>query len=424
MRHRHPQHRSRLFHLLTLAALLIAAGSGPVSSGPPAAEWTRWGGPHGDFTVEVAALASTWPAEGPKKLWTRELGDGYSAILAQDGRLYTHYRTGSQESVICMDAATGATVWEHRYDAEPAEGHVHQFGAGPRATPLIAGDRIYAIGVSGVMHALDKKTGKVAWKHDLWTEYAGTRLNHGYSSSPIEYKDMVIVLIGGENQSIAAFRKSDGTPVWKGLTFKNSYSTPRILNVDGEDQLVTFMSDHLIGVSPAKGTLLWKYPHVNQWEQNVNLPVMADGNHLFLSSPETGSRGLKLSRKNGETVVEEVWSTKKIQFYHVNSVVRGEYVYGSTGTMGPAFFSAVNIKTGEIPWRERGFSKANCVMAGDRLILLDEDGQLALATATPEALTVHSKAQVLDKVAWTVPTLVGKTLYLRDKKQILALDLG
>ena len=121
--------------------------------------------------------------------------------------------------------------------------------------------------------------------------------------------------------------------------------------------------------------------------------------------------------------VEEVWSTRKIQFYHVSTVRDGDYVYGSTGSQ-VAFISAVNVKTGEIGWRKRGFAKANVVHADGRLIILDEDGKLALTTATPTELTVHSEVELLEKVAWTVPTIVGKTMYVRDKVRILALDLG
>ena len=130
-----------------------------------------------------------------------------------------------------------------------------------------------------------------------------------------------------------------------------------------------------------------------------------------------------MSPSGGETIeVEEVWSTRKIQFYHGSSVRNGDWVYGSSGTMGPAFMVAVNIRTGEVGWRERGFAMANCVEADGKLVILDEDGMLSLASATPEKLVVHSKTQLLDKVAWTVPTIVGKTMYVRDRRQILAVD--
>jgi outer membrane protein assembly factor BamB len=410
--------------LVSLAVFFLAVALALAAPATPEG-WTQWGGPQRDFHAPSSGLAASWPESGPRKLWSRELGEGYSAILVEDGRLYTMYRKDPQEVVACLDAADGKTLWEFKYDAKTSDKHVHQFGDGPRATPLIAGDQLYAIGVAGQMHALNKKTGEKVWSHDLWKEFGGNVLDHGYSSSPLEYKDTVIVLAGGAGKSIVALDKKDGHVVWGALDFQNSYSSPRIFNINGQEQLVTFMATELIGVDPTNGKLLWKYGHENQWKQNINMPVVVGGNQLFLSASEAGSRGLKVTRnEDGTSAVSEVWSTRKVQFYHVTTVLDGDWVYGSTGQIAPAFMAAVNARTGEIGWRERGFSKANCVGADGRLLILDEDGKLYLAKATPQALVVQASTQLLDKVAWTVPTVVGKTLYARDKKTIVAVDLG
>ena len=387
------------------------------------AQWTQWGGPKQNFHAKSRGLAKDWPTEGPPKIWERELGDGYSAILVDKGKLYTMRRIDNKETVICLNAKDGKTVWEYKYDSAPKEGHAVQFGEGPRSTPLIDGDYIYAIGVASQMHCLDKKTGEVIWTRNLWDEFEGNVLPHGYSSSPIAYKKTIITLVGGKDAAIVAFNKSDGSVAWKNLSFENSYSTPKIMKVRGKDQLVTFMASEVIGADPTNGELKWQFAHGNQWKQNVCMPVLSK-NTLFISSPEAGARGLKISRKGDDYSVEEVWSTRKIQFYHVSAVDQGGFVYASTGTMGPAFMAAIDIETGEIAWRKRGLAKANCVMADGRLIIVDEDGNLALATATPKTFKVHSKVKMLEKVSWTVPTVVGKKLYVRDKKNILALNIG
>ncbi len=415
---------------LVLALALPAAGFGE-----PTENWTQWGGPGHDFKAPAEGLADSWGEYGPRQLWSRDLGDGYSTILVEDGRLYTMYRaagsaeggqTGQgQEAVICMDAGTGETIWEHRYDHDVHPGHATQFGTGPRATPLISGDRIYTIGVAGMMHSLRKEDGEAVWGHNLWGEvFGGNKLPHGYASSPIEYQDTVIALVGGEGKSIVAFNKHDGSVAWQGMSYTNSYATPQILEVDGQEQLVAFMAKELIGADPSTGEELWRYPQENQFEQNINPPALVDGQYLFLSSLQAGARGLKLTNKDGKTEVEELWSSRKIQFYHAISVNEGDWVYGSSGGRSPAFMSAVNVKTGEIPWRKRGFAKANSVYADGRVIVLDADGKHYLTTATPEDLTVHSEAALLDRVAWTAPTIVGKNMYVRDKAQIMALDLS
>ncbi len=412
----------RLLLSILFAVALTVQGSADESDPPT---WSQWGGPSRDFQAQAGDLAESWPEQGPKTLWSRGLGEGYSAILVEEGRLYTMYRADGNEAVVCLDAGTGETIWERHYALAPREAHQSGFGDGPRSTPLIAGNLLFTIGVAGKMQALDKSDGKIIWSHDLWSgKFGGNFREHGYSSSPLAYKDMVIVPVGGENASLVAFHQKDGRVKWQALSFKNSHSSPRIMEIAGEQQLVVFMAEELIGVNPDNGALLWRYPHANQWGHNITTPVIAGGDTIFLSSPQAGARGLRLAR-DGETVtVEEIWSTRKVQFYHGSSVRDGDWVYGSSGTMGPAFMIAINILTGEIGWRERGFARANCVEADGKLVILDEDGMLYLATATPEKLVVHARTQILDRVAWTVPTIVGKTMYVRDNKKIKAVNLG
>ena len=401
---------------LTLTALLSTTAFG---------QWLQWGGPNQNFQAGAHSLASSWPETGPRKIWKRDLGDGYSAILVDEGRLYTMYRMNNKEIVIALEEKTGKTIWEYKYDSAPAEGHYVEFGEGPRATPLIVGDRIFTIGVSGAMHCLDKQTGKVYWSHELWKDFKGNVLPQGYSSSPIAYKNTVITLVGGEGTGLVAFDQADGHVVWKNLDFINSYSTPMIIKVEGLDTLITFMGKEIIAVDPKSGNLHWQYPVENRWKQNICLPVWNQENQiLFFSSNHVGARGFKLTRNGDKIEYEELWATKKVQFYHVTSVGIGDYVYGCARGSAPHFFTAVNIKTGELAWRERGFSKATCVYADGKMIILGEDGLLGLATVTPEAFTVHSKVSILGKVSWTVPTIVGKNMYVRDKKVILAMDLS
>lgn len=401
-----------------VATAYVAAG--PAST----AGWTQWGGAKQEFIAPAGRLAEKWPESGPKKLWERDLGEGYSSILAEGDRLYTMYRKDGQERVVCLSAKDGKTIWEHAYDSKPREGHVMEFGDGPRSTPLISGDRIYAIGIAGKMHCLGKEDGRVYWTHDLWEEFGGNFLNHGYSSSPVAYKDMVIALAGGKDQSIIAFKQSDGAVAWKQHSFENSYSTPKLISVGGKDQFAIFMAHEIIGIEPNTGNLEWRYEIGNQWKQNICMPVQIAPDTIFFSTSEAGSRGLRLTKNGDKTDTKELWSTKKVQLYHVNSVRDGDFVYGSTGNSAPNFIAAVNAKTGDIAWRKRGFAKATCIGADGKLIILDEEGQLGIATASPKDLVIHSQTKLLDKVSWTVPTVIGKSLYARDKKKIVAVDLG
>lgn len=389
------------------------------------AQWPQWGGAHQDFKAECKGLADKWPDEGPRKVWSRDLGDGYSGIIADAGILYTMYRNGDdQEVVIALDAETGKTKWEHQYDAPPKPGHVTEFGTGPRATPTLDGERLYTIGVAGHMHCLDRKNGKVHWSHQLWDEYKGTFLMHGYSSSPYIYKNLVITLVGGEGHAVVAFDKLTGKEVWKMHDFGNSYATPKLIRVDGEDQLACFMGSEIIGIEPMTGDLKWRFEHKNQWSQNICPPIYDNDHMLFISSPEPAcSKGLRLTRKGDKTQVEEVWMNRKVRVHHSNAVRVGDSVYCSSGD-GPGLFFAVDAKSGDLKWRKRGFAKSTVLYADGKFILLDEDGKLGLVRATPEDFDILAQAQVLERVSWTVPTLIGTRLYLRDKKHMIALELG
>ena len=407
---------------LVLASLLLFAALIEIQA---QSDWVQWGGPRRDFTTNSKGLAAAWPATGPKQLWTRPLGAGHSAILASGNTLYTMYSVGEQEVVVALAADTGKTIWEYKYDA-PQAGMNYEAGVGPHSTPLLVDEMLYTVGATGKLFALDKKSGKVAWSHDLWKDYGGRKVDRGYSCSPLAYKNTIILTLGGrENQTLIAFNQKDGAVAWKNGSLDWSPSSPILINVDGQEQMVAFLGKVVAGIDPNNGNLLWSHPHVTEWGLNITMPVWGPDNLLFISSAYSGgSRVLKLTQKDGKTTAEELWFHRRMRVHHGTAIRIGDYVYGSSGDFGPAFFAAVNVKTGEIAYQDRTFPKSNFVLADGKLIILDEDGNLALATATPTALKVISKVSVLKNLAWTVPTLVGTKLYLRDRRTIMALDLS
>jgi len=401
--------------LLLLAALTSDAGT----------PWLEWGGPGRDFHVANATLAPSWPREGPPRLWSRALGDGYSAILADGSRLYTLYRRGHQNVAIALDAASGQTVWEQAMDAAPLGNMFLEYGSGPNSTPLLVGERLFVVTFTGRLCALDRSTGRLLWQQELWKEHHGTFRDVGYSPSPLAYGDSLILPVGGKDRAVVAFRQSDGAVVWKRQDFENAMSSPLLVNVEGEEQLVVFMVDHVVGLRPQNGDLLWSHEHRTDHAVNVSTPVWAEGNILVVSSAYgAGARALKLERKDGRTTARELWFNPRFRVHHGNVIRIGEYVYGSSGDFGPAPVTAVHVPTGRVAWRDRHFPKANFLYAAGKVIVLDEDGRLALVTFGPEGMTVHSEAQVLDRLAWTVPTLVGRRLYVRDRQTIAAFDVG
>jgi outer membrane protein assembly factor BamB len=388
-------------------------------------DWLLWGGPRRDFVTAFTGLASTWPADGPRKLWTRPLGDGYSPIAVEGNVLYTAYHRGSEDVIVAIDTNTGKNLWEFVYESRFQAWVPNDVGPGPYAMPQVVGDRLVTASGAGKIHSIDKKTGRSVWSRDLYSEFGGTRLEWGYSCHALPYKDGLILLAGGRGSGALALRKSDGSVIWKNLDFKNAHSSPLLIEVDGQPQVVALLASEVIGIDPENGQKLWQHPHNTNYGLAVSTPVWAPGNLLFVSSAYSGgSRVLQLSQSDGKTTIKELWHSPRLQSHFATLIRLGDYLYFSSGE-GTALMTCVNIRSGEIAWQQRGFAKAQLVAAAaGKMILLDEDGTLALVEATPKELRVIAKASLLQSTAWTPPTLVGTKLYLRDRKNLMALDLA
>jgi outer membrane protein assembly factor BamB len=401
-----------------IAAWRQAPGASATSN-----DWLLWGGPRRDFVTAGAGLAATWPSDGPTKLWSRPLGEGYSPIAVEGSALYTAYHRGAQDVIVAIDARTGANLWEYAYESRFQAWDPNAVGPGPYAMPQVVGDRLVTASGAGKIHSIDKKTGRPVWSRDLYSEFGGTRLEWGYSCHALPYKDGLILLAGGRGNGALALRKSDGAVIWKNLDFKNAHSSPLLIEVDGQPQVVALLASEVIGFDPENGQMLWRHPHNTNYGLAISTPVWAPGNLLFISSAYSGgSRVLNLSRSEGKTAVKELWNSPRLQA-HFGTVIRlGDFLYFSSGD-GAALMTCVNLRSGEIVWQQRGFAKAQLVAVDGKLILLDEDGTLALVEPTPKELRVLAKTSVLQSTAWTPPTLAGAKLYLRDRKNLVALDL-
>ena len=384
-------------------------------------DWPQFGGPRRDFTSELA-LAPSWPAAAPRERWRRELGDGFSAIAVEAGRLYTLYQRGAEEVVVAMDAATGRTLWEHAYRA-PIDATMSR-APGPRATPLVAGPLVVTVGATGQLKAIDKASGAVRWSHDLFVEFKAHVPDEYYAASPLAWRGSIIVPVGGPGASVVAFDQTTGAVVWQAHDFKASYASPILIDVGGQPQAVMVMESEVIGLDPATGALRWRHPHANRTRTNVSPPLWTAGNLLFVSSAyDSGGRLLKLTGEGDRTRVDELWFSRDLRLHVGNAVRIGDTLYGASGDFGPTFFSAVDIATGRARWQQRDVVKGSLILASGRFIILNEAGQLILASPGADRLIVHSTTQVLAGTTWTPPSLAGSTLYLRDRTHVVALDL-
>jgi outer membrane protein assembly factor BamB len=403
-----------------------------------AGDWHQWGGPQRNFMSDARGLADSWPAAGPPVLWSRPLGLGHSGIVTAGDLLFTLYRPGklvsrtgpweAEEVVIALDAKTGKTVWEHRYASEPFD---FSQGPGPHSTPLVVGNRLFATGTNKQVHALDTKSGKLLWTRDLVKDLgAPPRLirpavKAGYAVSPLAYRDTIILQAGGSGQAVIALRQSDGSVAWKSGDFLVSESSPILIDVSGQTQVVVFAAQAVYGLDPGDGRILWSHPHDTNGDMNNSTPIWGPDNVLLISSGyDQGTRALRLTRDGNATKVEELWFSNRLKVMFANALRLGDYLYASHGDFGPAVTTAVNVKTGEVVWQERGFGRSSFVYADGKAIVMDEDGDLALVRLGPDGMKTLAQARIFNTVSWTAPALVGTTLFARDREKIVALNLG
>ena len=412
-----------------IAAMMVLTVAVVAQAQEEAEGWHQWGGPTRNFHVAAAPLADSWPADGPPRLWSRNLGEGYSAIVAQQDLLVTMYRDGEQEVIVALAAESGSTRWQLAYDAPLLhDGYfdiwMNSAGPGPYATPVIAGDQVFALGTNGQLHALDLQTGELQWSHNLVDLFALSDFV-AFTSSPLAFGGTVILPLGSSGHGVVAFDQETGEVVWQSEGFGVAPSSAVLVSVDGEEQLAVFGQQVLVGLDPTDGNHLWRHELESETPLNIATPVWVPDNILFISAAyDGGSLALRLRQLDGYTTVEEVWSTNRMRVHFSNALRVGNLMLGSSGDFGPTFLTAMDISTGEEVWRERSFARSHMLYADGKVVFVDEDGEVAIASVSNAGLDIHARHSILTNNAWTPPTLVDGTLYVRDRRTIVALDLS
>jgi outer membrane protein assembly factor BamB len=417
----------RTFLTLALAAPVFGQATKPVTQrGSQGVPWTQWGGPHRNFQTEASGLQDTWPAAGPRVIWKRSLGEGYASPAVEDGVLYTMYGKPREEVVFAASAETGKTLWEQSNPMTFQSDAALEMGNGPYSSPLIVGNRLFTTGVAGRLQCLDKKAGKLLWAQELWTAHQGSRLMYGYASSPIAFRETVIVPVGGPGKSVMAFHQADGKVAWAKNDFGNVYSSPVLINVGGLEQLAVLMDGAMLAVNPLNGDLQWQVPFKADFSIAVATPLWGPDNLLFISAEyNAGAKVIELKRSGLQTTATELWSSNRLRLHHGNAMRIDDTIYFSSGGKGSqAILSAVDARSGKIHWQERSIEKATFVWADRKLITLDQEGTLMIAHPSPQGFKIAAKAPLLTRLSWTPPVLVGTRLYIRDRRTMMAVDLS
>lgn len=397
-----------------LVVVFLLALSVPVFA-QAKANWPQWRGPNRDGISKETGLLKQWPAEGPPLVWKAAgAGRGFSSFSVANGRLITMGLRGDREFVVAFDVATGKEAW-----ATPHGGAFqNDRGDGPRGTPTVDGDRIYALGGSGDLSALDAKSGRVVWTKNVLKEFGGRNITWGISESPLVVGNKLLVNAGGPGASIVALNKSDGSLIWKSQSDKAGYSSAIPVEINGATQVVFFTQERAVGLDLKDGKLLWEYAKPSNRVANAATPI-ARGNRVFISSDYGTGGGVVEIKPDG--TAQEVWFTKDMRNHHSSSVLVGDHLYGFSS----AILTAVKFDTGEIAWRDRSVGKGSLVYADGRLYCFSERGVVGLVEATPAGYVERGRFQIEagSLETWTHPVVAGGRLYLRDQDTIYAYDV-
>jgi len=400
------------FLLTATVALLILASHAMAQT---AALWPQWRGPNRDGVSKETGLLKQWPAEGPPLVWKATgAGLGYSSFSISDGKLYTMGVRGDREFVIALDVATGKEAWATPHGSAFRNDH----GNGPRGTPTIDGDRVYALGGNGDLSALDARTGKIVWAKNVLKEFGGSNITWGISESPLVLGNKVLINPGGPNASIVALNKADGAVIWKSQSDGAGYSSAIPVEINGATQVVFFTSERAVGLDAKDGRLLWDYSRPSNNVANVATPIVR-ANRVFISSDYgTGGGVVEIKPDNK---AQEIWFTKDMRNHHSSSVLIGDYLYGFSS----AILTAIKFDTGEIAWRDRSVGKGSLVYADGHLYCFSENGVVGLVEATPTGYKEKGRFRIpQDQLpTWTHPVVAGGRLYLRDQDTIYAFDV-
>ena len=392
------------------------AATAPAAMDTPA-EWPGFRGPGRDGVVRGVRIETDWAKSPPVAVWRRPIGPGWSSFAVSGDLLYTQEQRGEDEIVSSYKVSTGEPVWRHR---DPVRFYESNGGPGPRATPTLSHGRVYTLGATAVLNALDAGNGKVIWSRNAATDTGRKIPDWGIASSPLVVDDIVVVAVSG---TLAAYDLATGKPRWVGPQHGGSYSSPQLVTIDGVRQILLLSAPGAVSVAPADGALLWEY----SWEGGaiVQPAITPDGGLLINAMSMMGgmaTRRLAVTRGSGGWTVAERWTSNGLKPYYNDFVVHKGHAFGFDGSI----LACIDLEDGKRKWKGGRFGNGQLVLLADQDVLLvtSEDGELALVRATPDQFTELARFPALNSKTWNHPAIVGDLLLVRNGEEMAAFRLS
>jgi outer membrane protein assembly factor BamB len=396
-----------------------------------AGDWPQILGPHRNGVADNEHIAGSWPADGPKTIWQREVGTGFAGVSVSKGSAILFHRVGDEEIVTALDAHTGKQLWKSPFPATYEPGFIEDNG--PRAIPVIAGDRIYAYNAAGVLRCLEFTTGKLRWKRDTFADFNSKKDFHGepaqgyfgMTSSPLVEGNKILLNVGGDTKDcgIAAFAAETGETVWKATSERASYSSPVAVTVDGVRHVIFVTRLNIVSLNPDNGKERFRLPF-GRLGPTVNAanPVVFEGQLFVTASYGIGALLAKIKPDRADVL----WRDPEIMASQYATCVESEGIlYGVEGRQDgpPADLRCFDTKTRKVLWTQPGFGYATLLRAGNRLLILTTDGTLVLAAANPQKYEELARRQISETTVRALPALADGLLYVRDSKLLKCIDL-
>ena len=405
-----------------------AAASGAKAATSPAAaaaEWPQWRGPNRDGVVTGLPAPPAWPKE-LKEQWRVTVGAGHASPVVSEGRVYQFARQGDEEVLLALDAATGKELWKSAglpvaYEMNPAaRGH----GKGPKSTPVVAGGRVFTLGITGVLSAHDAKTGKLVWRKDFSKQYPVTSPLYGTAMSPLVEAGLLVAHVGGHDRgALTAFDPATGAVKWSYDADGPSYASPIVFSAGGERQVVTFTQKEFVAVSAATGKLLWKLPAKTMYDTNCNTAVAYKDTIIF--SPEgKGIVAVRPLKQGANWSAQEVWSNSENELYMNSPVLEGNLLFGLSARKKGQFF-ALDAATGKTLWQSEGRAGENASLLnlGGTLLALTNDANLVVLPATARAYAPAAQYTVATSPTWAHPVFLGDRILVKDETTLASLSV-
>ncbi len=401
--------------------LLAQAGDEPTGA-PPAsavaetgANWPGFRGSERDGVVRGVRIATNWSQQPPVELWRRPIGPGWSSFAVLGDRLYTQEQRGEDELVTCYNVTTGKPVWTHR---DATRFYESNGGAGPRATPTLSNGRVYTFGATGILNALDARDGTVLWSRNAASDTQAKVPGWGFASSPLVVGDIVVVATAG---TLAAYDLATGEPRWFGPKGGGGYSSPHLMTIDGVTQIVLMCGPGVMSVAPADGKLLWQHP-LSSNARIVQPAQIADGDLLVSEGEASYLYRIAVARGADGWTVQERWMSEGLKPYFSDFVVHKGHAYGFDNGK----ISCIDLKDGGLKWEGGSYGSGQLVLLPDQdvLLLVSEQGNLALVGATPDRFTELARLTAIKGKTWNHPVLAGDVLLVRNSEEMAAFRLS